>query len=86
MKEKKPKLEIEDESLKPTNEDSIKKIKKKGSTSKCYYCSKGFHPEKKCFNNNMEIMSHILEKHNIKVPDELEKPSNYSEHYHSVQF
>ena len=34
---KKPKSEIEDESLKPTDEDSVKKRKKKRSTSKCYY-------------------------------------------------
>ena len=32
---KKPKSEIEDEDL-------MKKVKKKGSTSKCYYCSKVF--------------------------------------------
>ena len=37
-KEKKPKLEIEDGDSKPTDEDSIKKGMKKGSTSKCYYC------------------------------------------------
>ena len=54
---KKPKSEIEDESLKPTDEYSVKKGKKKGRTSKCSYCSKGFHSENKCFNNNMDIMS-----------------------------
>ena len=37
VKEKKPKSEIEDENLNPTNEDSMKKVKKKKSTSKCYY-------------------------------------------------
>ena len=30
MKEKMPKSEIEDESLKPTDEDSVEKVKKKG--------------------------------------------------------
>ena len=39
---KKPKSEIEDETLKPTDEDSVKKGKKKGSTSKCSYCRNGF--------------------------------------------
>ena len=73
MKEKKPKSNNEDESLKPTNEDSMKKVKKKGSTSKCSYCSKGFHPKNKCFNKNMGIMSQLIEKHNIEVLDELEK-------------
>ena len=83
VKEKKPKLEIEDESLKPTDEDSIKKSKKKGSTSKCSYCSKGFHSEKKCFKKNMDIMSHILKKYKIEVLDELEKPNDSSEQCHT---
>ena len=43
VKENKTKSEIEDEVLKPTNEDSMKKVKKKGRTSKFYYCSKEFH-------------------------------------------
>ena len=30
-------------------------------------------------------MSHLLEKHNIEVPDDLEKPTKPSKHYHSVQ-
>ena len=70
---KKPKWEIEDESSKPTDEDSVKKGMKKGSTSKCSYCSKGFHSENKCFNKKMYIMSQLLENHNIEVLDELEK-------------
>ena len=37
---KKPKSEIEDED---SYEDLIKKVKKKGSTSKCSYCRNGFH-------------------------------------------
>ena len=54
---KKPKSKIEDESSKPIDEDSVKKDKKKGSTSKCSYLRKKFHLEKKCFKNNMDIMS-----------------------------
>ena len=84
MKEKKPKLDNEDESWKPSNQGSMKKVKKKGSTSKCYYCSKGFDPEKKCFKKKLYIISHFLEKHNIGVSDELEKPVESSEHCHSV--
>ena len=34
----------------------------------------------------MDIMSQLREKHNIEVPDELEKPTDSSEHYHSAQF
>ena len=37
VKEKNPKSNNEDESSKPTDEGSMKKVKKKGSTSKCYY-------------------------------------------------
>ena len=86
MKEKIPKSEIEDESSNPTDEDSMKKVKKKWSTDKCFYCSKRFHPEKEHFKNKMEIMSQHLEKHNIKVPHKLEKLVDSSEHGHSVQF
>ena len=80
---KKPKLEIEDED---SYEDLMKKVKKTGITSKCYYCSKGFNSENKCFNNKMHIMSHLLEEHKIEVPDELEKPADSSEQCHSAQF
>ena len=72
--------------MKPTDEDSVNKGKKKRSTYKCYYCSNGFHSEKKCFNNNMDIMSQLLEKHKIEVPDELEKPVDSSEQCHTAQF
>ena len=72
VKEKKPKSKIEDKSLKPIDEDSVKKVKKKGITSKCYYFKNKF------FNKNMQIMSQLLEKHNIKVLDELEKPFDSS--------
>ena len=64
----------------------MKKVKKKGSTSKCSYCNKGFHSEKKCFKKNMDIMSHPLEKHKIEVTDELEKPADSSEQCHTAQF
>ena len=59
---KKPKSEIENDNSKPTDEDSVKKGKKKWTTSKCSYCIKGFHSEMNCFNNNMDIMSQLLEK------------------------
>ena len=78
MKEKKPKSDNEDESSKLTDEDSMKKVKKKGSTSKCSYCSKGFDLENKYFNKNMDIISQLLEKPKIKVPYELEKHADSS--------
>ena len=84
MKEKKPKSYNEDESSKPTDEGSMKKVKKKGSTSKFSDWSKGFNPENKFLKKKLDIMSQLLEKHNIEVPDELEKPVDYSEHCHSA--
>ena len=90
VKGKNPKSDNEDEGSKPTNEGSIsmKKVKKKGTTSKCSYYNKGFHSEKKCFKKKMDIiiMSRLLEKHNIKVLDELEKPVESPEHCHGAQF
>ena len=64
----------------------MKKVKKKGSTSKCSCCSKGFHSENKCFKNNMDIMSHLLYEHKIEVPEELEKPIDSSEQCQTVLF
>ena len=84
MKEKKQKSEIEDESSKPIDEDLVKKGKKKGSKSKCSYCSNIFHLEKTCFKNNMDIISQLLEKHNIQVRYELENPVDSLEHCHSA--
>ena len=60
VKEKKPKSDNEDESLKPTDEGSMKKVEKKGSTYRCSYCSKGFYHENKFFKKNMDIMSQLL--------------------------
>ena len=34
----------------------------------------------------MDIMSHFIEKHKIKVPYELEKPADSSEQCHSAHF
>ena len=78
VKDKKPKSGIKDENLKPTDEGSMKKVKNKGNKSKLFLLQKGFHPKKKFFKKNMDIMSQLLEKHNIKVLDELEKPFDSS--------
>ena len=47
---------------------------------------KGFSSENKCFKKNMDIMSQLLEKHKIEVPDELEKPVDSLEQCHTAQF
>ena len=44
VKEKKPKPDIKDENLNPTDEGSMNKVKKEGSTSKCYYYRNGLYP------------------------------------------
>ena len=86
VKEKKPKSDIEDESSKPTDEYLMKKFNKKGSTYKCSYCRKVFHHDKKNFKKNIDIMSHLLEKHNNEVPYEIKNHVDSSEHCHSAQF
>ena len=54
--------------------------------SKRSHCIKIFHQEKKYFKKNMDIMSYLLEKKNIEVPNELEKLVDSSEHCHSAHF
>ena len=84
VKENKPKSDNEDERSNVNDEGSMNKAKKKGSSSKCSYCRKCFPSDNKCFNNNMDIMSQLLEKHNIDAPNELEKHVESSEHCHSA--
>ena len=57
VKENNPKSDNDDERSNLTDEGSMKKVKKKGNTSKCSYCRKGFYPDNKCFKKNIEIMS-----------------------------
>ena len=85
LKENNPRLDNEDEILNPIDEGSMKKVQKTRRKPKFYYSSKGFHHEKKCFKNNMDIMSWLLKKHNIEVPYDLEKVDESSEHFHSAQ-
>ena len=72
--------------MKPIDKGSMKKVKKKGSTSKCSYYRKGFNLENIFFENNMDIMTQHLEMRNIEVQDELEKPDDSSKDCHSAQF
>ena len=48
---------------------NFKKKKNKGEMSKCSYCSKGYHPETSCMKNKIYMLTHILEKNNISLPD-----------------
>ena len=75
VKEKKPKSNDEDEESKPVDQgsNSMKKFKKKGLSSKCYYCRKGNHYENIFSKKKMDTMDKLLEKNSIDVPDELDK-------------
>ena len=87
LKKKNPKSDNEDESSNPADEssNSMNKFKKTRSLAKCSYFGKGFHSQKKCFKKNIEIIAQFFEKHNIDVPDELEKLVESSEHCHNAQ-
>ena len=37
--------------------------------SKCVYCNKGYHPESSCMKNKIDMLTQILEKNNISLPD-----------------
>ena len=45
------------------------KKKTKGEMSKCTYCSKGYHPESSCMKNQIDMLTQLLEKNNISLPD-----------------
>ena len=46
-----------------------KKKKNKGEMSKCTYYSNGYHPESSCMKNQIDMLTQILEKNNISLPD-----------------
>ena len=48
---------------------NFQKNKNKGETSKCTYCSKGYHLESSCMNNKIDMLNQLLEKNNISLPD-----------------
>ena len=45
------------------------KKKKKGEMSKCTYCSKGYDPERSYMKKQIDMLTEILEKNNISLPD-----------------
>ena len=45
------------------------KKKNKGEMSKCAYPSKGYHPESSCMKNQIDMLTQILEKNNISLPN-----------------
>ena len=41
----------------------------KGETSRYAYCSKGYHPGNSCMKNKIDMLTQLLEKNNISLPD-----------------
>ena len=48
---------------------NFQKKKNKGEMSKCAYCSKGYHLERSCMKKQIDMLTQLLEKNNISLPD-----------------
>ena len=48
---------------------NFQKKKNKGKMSKCAYCNKGHHLERSCMKKQIEMLTQLLEKNNISLPD-----------------
>ena len=48
---------------------NFQKNKNKGEMSKCTYSSKGYHPESSCMKKKIHMLTQILEKNNISLPN-----------------
>ena len=63
------------EQKRDTQEDSScskkkpQKKKNKGEMSKCAYCSKGYHPKSSCMKMKIDMLTQLLEKNNISLPN-----------------
>ena len=51
------------------SKNNFQKKKNKGEMSKCAYCSKGYHLESSCMKNKIDMLTQLLEKNNISLPD-----------------
>ena len=73
-KTKKPPEQKRDKNKSPeepqgSKKNDQKKKKKKGEMSKCAYCSKGYHSESFCMKKKIEMLTQLLDKNNISLPD-----------------
>ena len=72
-KAKKPPKQKRDKNKSPEepqgSKKNFQKKKNKGEMSKCAYCSKGYHPESSCMNKQIDMLTQLLEKNNISLPD-----------------
>ena len=51
------------------SKNNSQKKKNKGEMSKCAYYNKGYHPESSCMKNQIDMLTQLLEKNNISLPD-----------------
>ena len=72
-KAKNPPEKMRDKNKSPEEPQGSKKNyqkkKNKGEMSKCAYCSKGYHPESSCMKKQIDMLTPLLEKNNISLPD-----------------
>ena len=72
-KAKKPPEQKRDKNKSPEepqgSKKNFQKKKNKGEMSKCAYYNKGYHPESSCMKNQIDMLTQILEKNNISLPD-----------------
>src|SRR5713101_4699107 len=52
---------------------NYQKKKNKGEMSKCAYCSKGFHPKISCMKKQIDMLTQLLERNGISLPDSSKK-------------
>ena len=65
------------------------KNKGKGQMRKCTYCGNGFHHGSSCMKKQIDILTQILEKHNISLPEGTNKKEGgssfeYKERVHAL--
>ena len=48
---------------------NFQKKNNKGEMSKCAYFSKGYHPKRSCMKKKIDMLTQLLEKKNISLPD-----------------
>ena len=76
-KDKKPPEQKRDKKQSPKDLQGPKKNnqkkKKKGEMNKCAYCNKGNHTKSSCMNKKIDMLTQLLEKNGISIPDNSKK-------------
>ena len=76
-KAKKPPEQKRDKKQSPEDPQGPKKNyqkkKNKGEMNKCAYCNKGNHTESSCMKKQIDMLTQLLEKNGISLPDSSKK-------------